>query len=66
MGDEAAGPWALAELTLNVVGPLSGVTATDRFFQVTRYGGGLVVEMRSYGDAGEARREYERLSGERA
>jgi ketosteroid isomerase-like protein len=59
---EGSDPWVLAELRLHTVGPRSGVAGDAPYFHVFRFEGGLVAEMRSYGEPDEARREYERLS----
>jgi ketosteroid isomerase-like protein len=59
---EGRGDHVLATLELRVQGASSGAAASTPFFHVSRYERGLLHELRSYLDADQARREYERLT----
>jgi ketosteroid isomerase-like protein len=59
---EGRGDWVLSALDLSIAGASSGAAVTTPFFHVARYSRGRLLEMRSYLDGDQARREYERLS----
>jgi ketosteroid isomerase-like protein len=63
---EGRGEYVLSAVEVSVEGPTSGAAVTTPFHQVMRYRDCLLVELRDYLDAEQARAEYERLSaGER-
>jgi hypothetical protein len=59
---EGRGDWVLQAFEVSIEGVSSGAAVTTPFFQVSRWGGGRLIELRSYLDRDQARREYERLS----
>jgi ketosteroid isomerase-like protein len=59
---EGRGDYVLTALAVSIEGTSSGAAVTTPFFQVARYGGGRLLELRSYLDRDQARREYERFS----
>lgn len=62
---EGRGAYMLAELELTTEGHSSGAAVTTSHFQVGRWEGDRVVELRAYRDGARARAEYERLSAQR-
>ncbi len=59
---EGRGDHVLAVVDVSVKGPTSGAAVTTPFFQVMRYEGGRLKELRDFLDEDQARAEYERLS----
>lgn len=59
---EGRGDYVLSALEVSGQGTSSGAAVTVPFFHVSRYGGGQLLEMRSYFNGDQARREYERFS----
>jgi ketosteroid isomerase-like protein len=59
---EGRGDYVLSALAVSVEGTSSGAAVTTPFFQVARYGSGRLLELRSYLDGAQAKREYERFT----
>jgi ketosteroid isomerase-like protein len=59
---EESGDYTLAAVELQGEAPLSGVPLSMPQFHISRWASGRLLEFRSYNDAGQARREYERLT----
>lgn len=59
---EGRGEYVLSTLEVSIEGASSGAAVTRPLFHVARYRDGRLLEMRSYLDGDQARRDYERLS----
>jgi hypothetical protein len=59
---EGRGNHVMAAIELSIEGTGSGAAMTGAFFHVVRCSGSQIREVRTYQDAAQARREYERLT----
>jgi ketosteroid isomerase-like protein len=59
---EGRGDYVLSAVEVSVEGPSSGAAVTTPIFQLMRYRGGRLQELRDFLDGDQARDEYERLT----